>query len=131
MADEIHSMHSSFVFKTVIAVAVFTALTGCASIPHDRGLPEVQALVDQHSGGEHAWTMGADSDDQATGHVQKLLSQPLSADAAVQIALLRNPHIQSEFARIGVAQADVFEASRIGNPTLSLTALHHSGEITK
>jgi len=39
--------------------------------------------------------------------------------------------LQSEYARLGIAQADAYEASRISNPTLSITALHHSGTPTK
>jgi len=124
-------MQSSFIVPRAIVLAALATLDGCASIPHDRGLPEVQALVDQHSGGDHSWTNAPANDGQVSEPVQKLLSQPLTADAAVQVALFRNPHIQSEFARVGIAQADVFEASRIGNPTFSLTALHHSGEVTK
>lgn len=77
------------------------------------------------------WTTGRDSQDKIAAEVQTILSQPLTADAAVQIALLRNPRMKSEYARLGIAQADVYEASRIGNPTLSITALHRFGVPTK
>lgn len=47
------------------------------------------------------------------------MSQPLIADAAVQIALLRNPRIQSGYARLGIAEANVYEASRISGSRAS------------
>ena len=120
-----------FPFRRALAIATLTALGGCATMPREQGLSEIHALVDQRSGGEHTWAQDRDSEAKAAAAVQTMLSQPLSADAAVQIALLRNPRMQSEYARLGIAEADVYEASRISNPTLSLTALHHSGGPTK
>ena len=120
-----------FSLRRIPVIATLTALSGCATMPRDHGMSEVHLLVDQRSGGEHTWTPGPGSEDTTAAAVQTILSQPLTAEAAVQIALLRNPRIQSEYARLGIAQADVYEASRISNPTLSITALHHSGEPTK
>jgi cobalt-zinc-cadmium efflux system outer membrane protein len=120
-----------FSLRRALVLATLTALAGCASLPREQGLSELHALVDQRSGGEHTWTADNDSEAKTAAEVQTIVSQPLTADAAVQIALLRNPRLQSEYARLGVAEADVYEASRISNPTLSLTALHHSGEPTK
>ena len=119
-----------FPLQRALVLATLIALSGCATMPRERGLSEIHTLVDQRSGGEHTWTMDRDSHAK-TAAVQTILSQPLTADAAVQIALLSNPRMQSEYARLGIAQADVYEASRISNPTLSITALHHSGEPTK
>ena len=120
-----------FPLRRALVIAMLTALSGCATMPREHGLSEIHALVDQRSGGEHTWTMARDPETKTAAQVQTILSQPLTADAAVQIALLRNPRMQSEYARLGIAQADVYEASRISNPTLSITALHHSGEPTK
>jgi len=117
--------------RRALVLATLAALGGCASLPREQGLSEIHALVDRRSGGEHTWTTAQDSEAKTAAEVQVILSQPLSADAAVQIALLRNPRMRSEYARLGIAEGDVYEASRIGNPTLSLTALHHSGEPTK
>ena len=114
-----------------VGIALMGALSGCASIPPDRGVPAIQKMVDARSGVEHAWAAGTGADDRSAAQLDALLAQPLTVDAAVQVALLHNPQIQTEYARLGIAQADVFEAGRISNPTLSLTALHHSGEVTK
>jgi cobalt-zinc-cadmium efflux system outer membrane protein len=119
-----------FPLQRTLALATLTALTGCATTPHEHGLSEVHALVDQRNGAALTWT-APDGADEIAALLQPLLAQPLTADAAVQIALLRNPRMQSEYARLGIAQADVFAASRISNPTLSITALHRAGEVTK
>ena len=121
----------SLPFRRALVISTVTALSACATMPREQGLAEIHMLVDQRSGGEHTWTTDRDTQAQTAAQIQTILSQPLTADAAVQIALLRNPHMQSEYARLGIAQADVYEASRIGNPTLSITALHRSGVPTK
>jgi cobalt-zinc-cadmium efflux system outer membrane protein len=51
------------------------------------------------------------------------LAQPLSVDAAVRLALLRNPGLQSRFASLGLSAADVFEAARLRNPQLDAAVL--------
>ncbi|QLH35699.1 MAG: hypothetical protein HWD61_05805 [Parachlamydiaceae bacterium] len=48
--------------------------------------------------------------------IQELLSQELSVDQAVQIALLNNPKIQAAFEEIGVARADLIQAGLLSNP---------------
>lgn len=121
----------SFPLRRGLVIATLGALAGCATLPRDHGRADIHELVDQRSGGEHTWMTDRDTEEKATAQIKTILSQPLTADAAVQIALLRNPRMQSEYARLGIAEADVYEASRIGNPTLSVTALHHSGLPTK
>jgi len=120
-----------FPFPRALACALLGALAGCASVPRERGWSDIRTLVDRRNGGEHVWAADPVVAADTAAAVSAIVSQPLSADGAVQIALLRNPRMQSEYARLGIAQADVFEASRIGNPTLSFTALHHSGEPAK
>ena len=116
--------------RRVFAAVALCATGGCATLPREQGLSDIHALVEQRSGALR-WSGGGDSEARISAEVQGFLAQPLTADGAVQVALLRNPRMQSEYARLGIAEADVYEASRIGNPTLSLTALHHSGEPTK
>jgi cobalt-zinc-cadmium efflux system outer membrane protein len=55
--------------------------------------------------------------------LKALLAAPLTADAAVRIALLRNPAVQIEYAQLGLAAAEVFDASRIANPSAGLSIL--------
>lgn len=52
--------------------------------------------------------------------IQKLLQKQLTADAAVQIALLNNPRIQEMFEEIGIAQADLVNAGLFSNPVFDI-----------
>ncbi|HUP91061.1 MAG TPA: TolC family protein [Solimonas sp.] len=105
-------------FHEWLPVGVALLLAGCASLPADRGLSDVRGMVKARGGpdlGEPVPESGA--------QVSSLLAQPLTADRAVAVALLRNPAIRREYARLGIAQADVLEASRLSNPTLSVSVL--------
>ncbi len=47
---------------------------------------------------------------------------PLSADAAVRIALTRSPHVRAVLADVGMASADLWQASRLPNPVVEALA---------
>ncbi len=120
-----------FSLHCLLAIAIPCAFSGCASVPREQGLAGIQALVDQRNRITLSLATDRESAAMMAAKVQALLQQPLTPDAAVQIALLRNPRMQSEYARLGIAQADVYEASRVGNPAFFITALHHSGDPAK
>ena len=63
------------------------------------------------------------------GRVEELLRRPLSAEAAVQIALLSNRGLQAAYNALGMAEADMVEASLPPNPTVSLERLASPLEI--
>lgn len=57
--------------------------------------------------------------DRTAQRVAELLAQPLSADSAVQIALLNNRGLQASLAELGITEADVVQAGRLPNPGFS------------
>ena len=120
-----------FCFRLGAVSAALGLLAGCASLPRAQGLDDIHTLVEQRHGTALTWSIA--TTDDANNALNILLAQPLTADRAIEIALLRNPRLQMEFARLGIAQADVFEASRMRNPTFSVAALdpHRSGEKTR
>jgi outer membrane protein TolC len=63
--------------------------------------------------------------------VKELLAQPLSAQSAVQIALLNNRGLQARYAALGIAEADLVQASRWSGPTLSFARLKRGDEIER
>ncbi len=72
------------------------------------------------------------SEEQAAAlisRVQGLLARPLSADTAVQIALLNNRGLQAAYNELGISEAQMVEASLPPSPTLSLTRLVARGEL--
>ncbi|MBI2801616.1 MAG: TolC family protein [Gammaproteobacteria bacterium] len=105
------------IFRSV-APLVAAALSGCAVLPADRGAADVRRLVAERGGRELAAP-----EQNMSALVGDLLKAPLTADSAVQIALLNNPRVRAEYARLGLAGADVYEAGRLSNPRFSVGAL--------
>jgi cobalt-zinc-cadmium efflux system outer membrane protein len=94
-------------------------LAGCAAIPADRGSSLSSSLVQSHSSLGTELQLAGGNDQQA----QSLLTEPLDADAAVKLALLKNPRMQGLYAELGLAQAEVYDASRLSNPNLGYIRL--------
>jgi len=80
------------------------------------GFPEVSALVEERSGIKVFWNNGTDLDKEAEAKLALLLNNKLTADDAVQIALLNNRELQAFYADLGVAQADLVQAGLLSNP---------------
>ena len=97
------------------------ALAGCTTLPADRGLGDLQKLVAEHGGP----ALPAVEESQ-NSWINELLKQPLAAADAVRIALVNNPRIRAEYARLGIASADVYDAGRLSNPRFSASALNSS-----
>jgi outer membrane protein TolC len=57
------------------------------------------------------------------GRVERLLATPLSARAAVQVALLNNKGLQAAYNELGIAEAIRVEASLPPNPTISISRI--------
>ncbi|HVS30688.1 MAG TPA: TolC family protein [Thermoanaerobaculia bacterium] len=96
------------------AAAAAAALTSCASVPRDAGAPDVQDTVVQRTGAPVEWrSVPATADDE---RVAAMLRDDLTADGAVAIALVNNPRLQVTLAELGIARADLIEASTISNP---------------
>lgn len=101
-----------------MAAAMYLLLTACAQLPADHGIADVQQLVAQRSGQQ----LDAPDADTLT-LVTELLAAPLSVDQAVHVALLNNPRVRAEYARLGIAAAEVYDAGRLSNPRLSVDRL--------
>jgi outer membrane protein TolC len=65
----------------------------------------------------------------AGGRVRRLLASRLSADAAVEIALLNNKGLQAAYNELGLAEAARVEASLPPNPSFSLSRISTSVEL--
>jgi cobalt-zinc-cadmium efflux system outer membrane protein len=87
---------------------------GCASVPRDSGVADVQREIALRTGQNVEVQRSAASVDDP--RVQSLLQGELDADKAVAIALVNNPRIQVALTDLGIARADLLEASTIRNP---------------
>jgi cobalt-zinc-cadmium efflux system outer membrane protein len=94
------------------AATLALLLAGCSSLPADHGRKDVAGLVAAR---------GTPLPEEAAGAklIAELAGKPLTADSAVRIALVNNPRLKAEYARLGIASAEVYDAGRLSNPTLS------------
>jgi cobalt-zinc-cadmium efflux system outer membrane protein len=69
------------------------------------------------------WNRSTADDKKAAEAVERLLENPLTADSAVQIALLNNDHLQADYERLAVSQAALVQAGLLENPEFSVDLL--------
>lgn len=100
----------------------------CASLDGRESFSDVQEVVQARTGKVVRWDQGTKADEEAAEALSALLAQPLTADAAVQVALLSNPALQATLERVGVAQADLVEAGLLQNPWFASTVLLVEGQ---
>src|SRR5438045_5040172 len=66
---------------------------------------DLRSTIRQRTGKQVEWQKDTEASDQIRGAIRALLRRTLSADAAVQIALLNNRELQATIERIGIEQA--------------------------
>jgi outer membrane protein TolC len=103
-------------------------LAGCASLSEDARFGPVEQAVEQRTGAQTRWLRSEDQASSVRGRIRELLAQPLSAETSVQVALLNNPGLQAGYAEVGIAEADLVQASRWRGPTFSFVRLRRGDE---
>jgi cobalt-zinc-cadmium efflux system outer membrane protein len=105
--------------KLIMWLLIFlpVLMAGCAGIPKETGFKDVQQLVSDRADYRLQWIRGSDEDRQVQEVIAILLADELTADEAVQIALLNNRSLQATYEELGVTQADVIKAGLLKNPT--------------
>ncbi|MGH7797089.1 MAG: TolC family protein [Candidatus Binatia bacterium] len=98
-------------------------LNGCASVALNAGFDEVQGTVEERAKVKIYWNNGTDLDKEASEKVRSLLKDKLTADEAVQVALLNNRELQASYSALGVAQADLVQAGVLRNPIFDAAVL--------
>lgn len=109
--------------KIVAVLAATLLVAGCAGIPADRGFADSRALVVSRGGPPVEAPM---SDQEAQRQTAEWMAAPLSVESAQRIALTRNPQLLRQYAKLGIAQAEVYDAARISNPLFSFAWLDGS-----
>lgn len=114
--------------RSVAMTFIALSLGGCASFSPDGGFASVEATAKARLGADLRWAKDDDDVDSVSKRVNDLLNQPLTADSAVQIALLNNRGLQASFQELGIAEAELVQASRLPNPGFSFARLKRGGE---
>lgn len=110
-----------------LARAAFPLLTACLLAGCSGGDPQgafdagVRGPVEARLGPGRTvvWRRGGPEEARADAAVTALLARPLTAQRAVQVALLNNRALQATFAEVGVSYGEYVTAGTLKNPTLA------------
>jgi cobalt-zinc-cadmium efflux system outer membrane protein len=110
------------IVKTSLAVISCAAvLGGCATkVPKESGFGDVQHTVETRIGQRVQWNQLSPDDRAVASAVHELLAAELTAESAVQVALLNNRNLQATYEDLGVAQSDLVQAGLLRNPVFSI-----------
>ncbi len=109
----------------LVLVATAILLAGCATVQPGLDPPQINALLAARGAPELGWEKNSSGADEAI--VTHWIGEPMTAERAVRVAMLRSPRLQEEYARLGLARADIMEAVQIANPRFSIGRLDALG----
>jgi outer membrane protein TolC len=115
--------------RLAAATSTLLVLAGCASFSPDGGMGQVSALTKERTGQAVAAQRTQRDTETASARVAEILSQPLTADGAVELALLNNRSLRAGLAQVGVVEADLVQAGRLRNPVFSFGRLAGGGVV--
>ena len=101
-------------------IASAALLLGCASTSPKPVFKDVAQDVSARSGHRVHWSAGSDEDKEVDQAIDQLLARDLTADGAVQVALLASPALHAKFEELAIAQADLVQAGLLKNPVFSI-----------
>lgn len=93
-------------------------MAGCATVDPQAGFDDVQADVQERLDESIQWHGGTAEDAQVEQALGELLTSggALTADAAVQVALLNNRRLQATYEDLAISQAELVQAGLLSNP---------------
>lgn len=115
-----------FIHRLLLGGIAFI-FASCSSVPR---LDAPGGVRDQTRArlGSHATVPSSPEEvSNAEARVRTLLRRPLTADAAVEIALLNNRRLRATLEDVGIAHAELVEAATWSNPSLATSVRFPSG----
>ena len=104
-------------------------LLGCANFSADGGLEHVSDLSRERIGYSAPNVLNTTNSPTAQARINTLLSEPLSSDSVVEIAVLNNARLRVALADLGIAEADLVQSGRLRNPGFSFGRLSGNSEV--
>ncbi|GGB03929.1 hypothetical protein GCM10011491_35020 [Brucella endophytica] len=133
MARRIETQSAAFValpWKRFAALSAVSALLGgCASFTPDGGMGPVTGYVGTVIRKDTAKITSLADAAAIQAKVKSLLAKPLTADSAVQLALLNNRGLQAEYNALGISEAAFVEASLPPSPVIGVERLATGGSL--
>jgi outer membrane protein TolC len=123
------TMKKTFPIPRTLPLVLTVLISGCASFSQDGGFDAIQSASQSHIKKDVVWARDNAARESVKTRVEMMLTKPLSADDAVQIALLNNPGLQAAFNTLGIAEADWVAAQRLPNPGISIGRLARGDEV--
>ncbi len=113
--------------RRLVLLALPALVAGCAQFSADGGMGDVASGVRQEIGKDVVKISSDEQAARARAQVDALLAGPLSAEQAVQIALLNNRALQAAYNDLGISEAAYVQASLPPNPGFSLMRVAGTG----
>jgi len=101
-------------------VLISLLASGCATTSLSKDLSTIEDTVSARAGLEKFALPGFDVAEATPEEVDQLLAQPLTADAAVRVALLNNRQARAALAEVGIARGELVQAGLVPNPEFEL-----------
>ncbi len=97
-----------------ILLLVLFLVPACASVPRDAGVGDIRQAVTDRTKQTIEWAAEPSTTDDP--RIRTLLQDELTADNAVAVAMANSPRLQATLAELGIARADLWQASVVRNP---------------
>lgn len=98
---------------TLLGLVAIQLLVSCTPLRTPQEIEEVRALLAERAPAVEPPGLDA----------EPLTGEPMTREAALRYALVSSPRLRAEYARLGIARADVVELSRLPNPSLGFSSL--------
>jgi outer membrane protein, heavy metal efflux system len=98
------------------AAAALSLLTGCASVPRDSGFANVRQTIVTETRQPVEWDPGRPVQPPDDAALADVLREELTVERAVQVAFANNRDVQATLEELGIARAELIEASTLRNP---------------
>ena len=98
---------------------IFLLFIGCASVKTGQEWAKFQEITKERTGQELLWEKSEEEQAVIRKEVDELLTDGLSRQEAVRVALLNNRLLQSTFEELGISKSDLVQAGLLSNPSLS------------
>jgi outer membrane protein TolC len=115
--------------KSLMSAAVIAVLSGCASVNIDQSIDRSNNETKSTSGASAQLLRTADAKITRDSQVAELLKSPLNQQAAVQMAIINSPALQTLLAERWSDMAQAAQGGRIANPMLSLERVRLQDEL--
>ena len=116
-------------FKLTALAASTWVLTGCASVDFDQAINTANQEAGSFTGGKLELSRTGPQNLAREKLAADLLSEPLSSDAAVQLALANSPAVQTMLSQSWADMSAVNQAARIANPMFTFERVTFKDEL--